>query len=133
VRIDGQALVLQAREAAARAYAPYSQFAVGAALLGESGKIYTGCNVENASYGLTICAERAAVFQAVAQGERRFQAIAVSLPGAATPCGACRQVLHEFAPDLKIFISDESGRLIHEFTLADLLPGAFGSGNLSNH
>ena len=131
--IDGNALVLQAREAAARAYAPYSQFAVGAALLGESGKIYTGCNVENASYGLTICAERAAVFQAVAQGERHFLAIAVSLPGAATPCGACRQVLHEFAPDLKIFISDGGGRLIHEFTLADLLPGAFGSGNIANH
>lgn len=131
--IDGNALVLQAREAAARAYAPYSQFAVGAALLGESGKIYTGCNVENASYGLTICAERAAVFQAVAQGERHFLAIAVSLPGAATPCGACRQVLHEFAPDLKIFISDGGGRLIHEFTLADLLPGAFGSENIANH
>ncbi len=124
--IDGEALVAQAREVAARAYAPYSKFAVGAALLGESGKVYTGCNVENASYGLTICAERSAVFQAVAQGERRFVAMGLSVPGAGAPCGACRQVLHEFAPKINFYIGDELGESVRQISLIDLLPDAFG-------
>lgn len=124
--VDGEALVGMARKVAERAYAPYSKFAVGAALLGESGKIYTGCNVENASYGLTICAERAAVFHAVGQGERCFVAMGLSVPGGGAPCGACRQVLHEFAPDLKLFIGNELGESIREAALSALLPGAFG-------
>ena len=128
--VDGELLVAKAREVASSAYAPYSNFAVGAALLGESGKIYTGCNVENASYGLTVCAERAAVFHAVSQGERRFLAMGLSVPGAGAPCGACRQVLYEFAPDLKLFIGDERGDTVRQVSLRDLLPGAFGPKDL---
>jgi cytidine deaminase len=126
MKLDGEALVRRAREAAARAYAPYSQFAVGAALLGESGAIYIGCNVENASYGLTICAERAAVYHAIGQGERRFVAMGLSVPGAGSPCGACRQVLHEFAPNIKLFIGDVAEGPIREVALNALLPDAFG-------
>ena len=129
---DAALLVARAHEAAANAYAPYSGFAVGAALMGESGKIYTGCNVENASYGLTICAERAALFSAVSQGERRFLAMGLSVPGAGAPCGACRQVLVEFAPNLKFFIGDEHGETVRQDTLQELLPGAFRSSDLKN-
>lgn len=131
--VDGDRLVAEAREAASRAYAPYSKFAVGAALLGASGRIYTGCNVENASYGLTICAERVAVFHAVSQGERQFLAMGLSVPGAGSPCGACRQVLHEFAPDLKLFIGNERGETVGEVLVRDLLPGAFGPNDLGTH
>ena len=130
--VDGERLVREAREAATRAYAPYSEFTVGAALLGASGKIYAGCNVENASYGLTICAERAAVFHAVSQGEQQFLAMGLSVPGAGSPCGACRQVLYEFAPDLKLFIGSESGETIREVLVQELLPGAFGPSDLQS-
>lgn len=130
--VDAAELVRRACEAAREAYAPYSRFAVGAALLGESGAIYTGCNVENASYGLTICAERAAVFHAVGQGERRFLAMGLCVPGAGAPCGACRQVLHEFAPNLKFFISDPNGEAVCEISLRNLLPGAFGPEDLKS-
>jgi cytidine deaminase len=109
-----------------RAYARYSQFQVGAALLGVSGDIFTGCNVENASYGLTICAERAAVFSAVAAGQQRFLMLAIAARGGATPCGACRQVLVEFAPDLPIMlINSDDPMHPTEANLRDLLPGAF--------
>ncbi|MEK6259218.1 MAG: cytidine deaminase [Planctomycetota bacterium] len=109
-----------------QAYAPYSKFLVGAALLTEDGQIISGCNVENASYGLTICAERNAVFAAVAQGHRRFQAIALATVGGATPCGACRQVLAEFCDDLPILIVDvEQPDRVIETSLAVLLPGRF--------
>ena len=91
-----QELIALATRASARAYAPYSGYAVGAALLGKSGHTYTGCNVENASYSLTICAERAVVFKAVSEGERAFEAIAIVTSNGGTPCGACRQVLAEF-------------------------------------
>jgi cytidine deaminase len=120
-------LVELARQARLRAYAPYSRFPVGAALLGRSGQVYTGCNVENASYPLCICAERTAVAKAVSEGEREFQAIAVITATGATPCGACRQVLREFGgPDgaLKVIVADTAGR-IHTFTIAELLPAGF--------
>jgi len=109
-----------------RAYARYSQFHVGAALLAASGEVFTGCNVENASYGLTICAERSALFAAVAAGQQRFEMLAIAARGGASPCGACRQVLVEFAPDLPILLIDSEDPLqINEVNLRDLLPGAF--------
>ena len=109
-----------------RAYAHYSQFHVGAALLAASGDIFTGCNVENASYGLTICAERSAVFAAIAAGQQRFEMLAIAARGGASPCGACRQVLVEFAPELPILLIDsEYPARINEVNLRDLLPGAF--------
>lgn len=119
-------LMAEAERARAMAYAPYSRFAVGAALLTTSGKLFLGCNVENASYGLTTCAERTAVFSAVSAGERTFAAIAVTAREGhgAPPCGACRQVLHEFAPDLWVFWRDDRGRLLKR-RLSALLPKAF--------
>jgi cytidine deaminase len=122
-----QERVIQAAIAAReRAYAPYSKFLVGAALLTPEGEIFTGCNVENASYGLTICAERAAVFTAIAAGRRNFAFLAIATTGAAAPCGACRQVLTEFAPELPIVLIDvDRVGAIVEVQMQDLLPGAF--------
>lgn len=124
-------LIEAARAAQAHAYAPYSQYRVGAALEAEDGAIYVGCNVENASYGLTICAERAAVAAAIVAGARRIRRAVVvtdSDPPAA-PCGACRQVLHEFGPDLAIDAVGPS-RSAH-WTLGELLPAAFGPEQLA--
>ena len=113
--------------ASSTAYAPYSKFKVGAALLTENGEIYTGCNVENASYGMSICAERVATFKAISQGERAFRAIALSTKASAAPCGACRQVLAEFcSPDLPVYIADGGG--IRTLTLGGLLPHGFTFG-----
>ncbi len=123
-------LLRKAVAARARAYSPYSKFAVGAALLCADGEVFLGCNVENASYGLTICAERNAVFAAVAAGRRDFAMLALSVSGAGTPCGACRQVLNEFAPRLPILLGDEDGKLRGEVSLDQLLPNAFGPGSL---
>jgi cytidine deaminase len=120
-------LIFAARRVAEAAWCPYSRFAVGAALLTQSGRIVAGCNVENASSGLTICAERNAVFQAVAEGERSFQRLVVytPTPEPTSPCGACRQVLAEFAPTLPVVcVCDGPGRL--ETSLSELLPHAFG-------
>ncbi|MCJ7668015.1 MAG: cytidine deaminase, partial [Anaerolineae bacterium] len=115
-------LVALAKEVRERAYAPYSDFAVGAALLAESGQVYAGCNVENASYGLSICAERVALFKAVAAGDRRFKAIAVVTETMATPCGSCRQVLAEFGADeLQVIVADLKGQR-EVYTLGELLP-----------
>ena len=116
-------LVDAAREARAKAHAPYSKFAVGAALQSKSGEIYAGCNVENLSFGLTLCAERSAVASAVTNGSREFVAIAVVTDSKepAAPCGACRQVLAEFNPNLKIISVTVSGQ-VQEFDLAKLLP-----------
>jgi len=111
-----------------KAYAPYSGFKVGAAVLGGSGGIYAGCNVENASYGLTVCAERVAVFNAVSAGEKEIRAVAIANTTGkpAFPCGACRQVLAEFAPsDGKMEIHLVSDEGIETHTLAELLPHAF--------
>ncbi len=107
------------------AYTPYSNYTVGAALLTSSGKIYDGVNVENASYPITICAERVAVFKAISEGERSFQAIAVVTRNGGSPCGACRQVLAEFGQDTLVIIADESGKIHRQVTVAELLPGAF--------
>ena len=120
-----------ARAAALASYSPYSKFRVGAAVLTGSGKIFAGCNVENASFGLCNCAERTAIFSAAAGGERRIRAVAVYTPTAAPtlPCGACRQVIHEFGADaLVISVCDSDRRL--ERPLSRLLPGAFGPKDL---
>lgn len=113
------------------AYVPYSKYRVGAALLTESGKVYTGCNIESASYSPTVCAERTAIFKAVSEGERNFSAIAVAggkngkIEGEFPPCGVCRQVMAEFCrPDFKILIVDKNGQY-SEYKLAELLPHAF--------
>ena len=115
------------------AYAPYSKYAVGAALLTSSGKIYDGVNVENAVYSATICAERVAIFKAVSEGERKFTAIAVATSTGGTPCGACRQVLSEFGQDIKVLIVNGEGIVEQETTIAELLPGAFGPQDLPDH
>ncbi len=118
-------LIHKAQEARECAYAPYSNYRVGAALLTTSGKIFTGCNVESAAYPTSMCAERVAVFKAVSEGEREFSAIAVVTSNGGTPCGACRQVLAEFGLDTRVLVADTSGKLKQEATLAELLPGAF--------
>lgn len=121
-----QPLIAAALSVRERAHAPYSKFLVGAALLTDDDQIICGCNVENASYGLTICAERNAVFAAVSQGHRQFQAIALATVGGVTPCGACRQVLAEFCDDLPILIVDvDQPDRVTETSLAVLLPGRF--------
>ena len=120
-------LVALAKQARERAYAPYSNFPVGAALLGRSGRVYSGCNVENASYPLTTCAERTAVTKAVSEGEREFEAIAVVTATGATPCGGCRQILREFGGphgDLRVLVADTAGN-VRVFTIAELLPEGF--------
>ena len=120
------ALVDAARAARARSHSPYSGFAVGAALLCADGEVVTAANVENASYGLTLCAERAAVVRALAEGRREFVAVAVATgaPAPVLPCGACRQVMAEFAPELTVLAVGE-GAEVAEASLATLLPGRF--------
>jgi len=129
--MDESRLVAAAVEARGKAYAPYSGFAVGAALLSKGGRVFTGCNVENASYGLTVCAERVALFKAVSEGVREFEAIAVACGDApCSPCGACRQALYEFAPELKVVLADGQGRRGETMPLSQLLPNAFGPSHL---
>ncbi|MEJ2446770.1 MAG: cytidine deaminase [Anaerolineales bacterium] len=120
-----QELIDLACEVKSKAYAPYSNYQVGAALLTDSGKIYTGVNVENAAYPDSICAERAAVFSAISAGEREFAAIAVATRNGGTPCGSCRQVLSEFGLDIEVLLIDENGTLVRQNTVRELLPGAF--------
>jgi cytidine deaminase len=123
-------LIQVAIEARQRAYAPYSRYSVGAAILASSGVVYSGTNVENAVYPTGTCAERVAVFYAVSQGERKFEAIAVVTSNGGSPCGACRQVLSEFGLDIIVLIADSQGRLIEETSVGELLPGAFGPSDL---
>ncbi len=126
-----QAQLIRAAQAVRRhAYAPYSHYPVGAALLTRSGKIYTGVNVENAAFPSGMCAERVAVFKAVSEGERAFEAIVVVTENGGAPCGACRQVLAEFGTDLEVVVADASGAVVLETTLADLLPASFGPQSL---
>lgn len=125
-----QKLIRAARVARKRAYAPYSHYAVGAALLTTSGKVFTGVNVENAVYPTGTCAERVAVFKAVSEGEREFEAIAVVTSNGGSPCGSCRQVLAEFGLDTVVLLANEKGQLLYETTLAELLPHAFGPKDL---
>lgn len=131
-----EALIEQAKTAMTRAYAPYSRFHVGAALLGASGRVYLGCNVENAAYGVCNCAERTALFKAVSEGERQFAALAVVggpegvIRDVCTPCGVCRQALREFcADDFPIHVCGADGD-VRTFTLSQLLPASFSSENL---
>jgi cytidine deaminase len=118
-------LVEAASEVRRYAYAPYSNYPVGAALLTASGRIYAGVNVENAVYSETICAERTAVVKAVSEGECDFQAVAVVTNNGGSPCGSCRQVLAEFGLDTIVLIADGDGNLVDETTVAELLPKAF--------
>jgi cytidine deaminase len=124
-------LVRLAREARERAHAPFSKFKVGAALRTRTGEIVTGCNIENASYGLTLCAERVAVFKAVSEGLREFDAIAVvaDAPRPTAPCGPCRQILWEFCGDIRVHIVDLSGRK-RTVRMSELLPLPFDGRNL---
>lgn len=123
-------LLRRAREALKNAYAPYSRYRVGACILAADGRMFCGCNVENASYGLTICAERGAVMAAVASGAREFTRIAIVSEGSLPwPCGACRQVLREFAPDIEVLVQDSEGNT-HRATLSELLPMSFGPESL---
>jgi len=122
---DEQSLIDLANNARKRAYAPYSNYKVGAALLTKSGRIYTGVNVENAVYPNTICAERVAVYNAISEGEIEFEKIAVVTDNGGSPCGGCRQVLAEFGLDTIVLIANGEGRLVQETTVAGLLPGAF--------
>ena len=128
-----RALESAAKQAARRAYAPYSKFHVGAAILTATGRVYTGCNVENASYGLCNCSERTAIFNAVAAGETKLRLRCVVVytptPTATAPCGACRQVIYEFGPETRV-ISICRSRERQDHTIGELLPGAFGPDNL---
>jgi len=125
-----QNLIDLANKARKEAYIPYSNYPVGAALRAKSGATFTGVNVENAAYPVSMCAERVALFKAVSEGEREFDVISVVTNNGGSPCGACRQVLSEFGLDTIVLIANGDGKLIEETTIHDLLPGAFGPQNL---
>lgn len=130
--MDAKELMKIARKARQNAYAPYSHFAVGAALLAESGRVYTGCNIENASYGLTCCAERNAIFAAVGAGECRFKMLAVAAdsPEPVAPCGACRQVIAEFG--IPLVVMGNLKEATKTMTAEELLPYGFGQESMNN-
>ncbi len=131
--IDAAQLVKQAIEAQQRAYAPYSHYPVGAAVLTEDGRVHTGCNVENAVYPLTMCAERVAILKAISEGARHIRAVAVVTPNGGTPCGSCRQVMQEFgAPEMPVFIGRSDGNY-RQRTLAELLPDGFSAADLTTN
>ena len=127
-----QELIKQAIAMMKIAYVPYSNYPVGAALLSDGGKVFCGCNVENASYPLTICAERNAVFQAVAAGEKNFKTIVIATQNGGAPCGACRQVMVEFAPQMRVITVDAQGQVFLDTTVADLIPHYFGPTSLTD-
>lgn len=127
--LEWQVLIATATEARKQAYAPYSGFAVGAAVTTATGRVFAGCNVENASSGLTVCAERVAIWKAVSSGERAITALAVVTETGATPCGACRQVMREFAADLPVLVANTEGQ-IWVTSLAELYPYPFAGANL---
>lgn len=120
-------LIRKANEAREQAYVPYSRYQVGAAVLTADGQVFTGCNIENAAYPSSLCAERVAIFKAVSEGHRQLRAIAVVTSNGGSPCGGCRQVMREFGgKQLIVLIADGSGTLLEEFTLEELLPRSFG-------
>lgn len=130
--MDIEQLIEEAKEARKQAYVPYSKFAVGAALLTENGKVYRGCNIENAAYSMANCAERTVLFKAISEGEKNFKLLAVvaDTDRPCSPCGACRQVISEFCPpDMKVVLTNLKGDLL-ETTVKELLPGAFNAGDL---
>ncbi|MGE5250554.1 MAG: cytidine deaminase [Bacteroidota bacterium] len=129
---ERKALIELANEVRKYAYVPYSKYPVGAALRTRSGRVFTGVNVENAVFPVTNCAERTAVFKAVSEGEREFDAIAVVTDNGGSPCGACRQVLAEFGLGTLVIIADGTGRVVREMTVAELLPEAFTPQHLEN-
>ena len=125
--MEAEELIVLAVKAREHAYAPYSGFKVGAALLTTGGRVFTGCNVENASYGLSNCAERTVLLKAVSEGERAFARLAIvaEMEGFLAPCGACRQLFQEFSPGLEVIMANTRGEYMRR-TLEDLLPEAFG-------
>ncbi|WKA52538.1 cytidine deaminase [Planococcus liqunii] len=130
--MEKEQLMTESKTARERAYVPYSKFKVGAALLTADGKVYHGCNIENAGYSMTNCAERTAMFKAVSEGERNFTALAVvaDTKGPVSPCGACRQVIAEFcAPNMPVYLTNLNGD-VQETTVSELLPGAFSTEDL---
>ena len=129
---EKQALIDLANTARQRAYAPYSNYPVGAALRTKTGRIFTGVNVENAAYPQTMCAERVAVFKAISEGENEIEVISVVTDNGGSPCGGCRQVLAEFGLDTIVLLADGNGKLLKETTVKDLLPEAFTPDRLSS-
>jgi cytidine deaminase len=125
-----QTLARQAIEASRHAYIPYSHYPVGAALRAVDGAVYTGCNVENASYPVSICAERTALVKAVSEGQRQFDLLVVATRNGGTPCGMCRQMLFEFAPDLRVVTVDLKGEVYADCRLSELLLSGFGPSSL---
>lgn len=133
MRIDPEirnTLIAEALQARQTAYAPYSHYQVGAALLTASGNIYRGINIENAAYPTSMCAERVAVYKAVSEGEKQFTAIAVATSNGGFPCGSCRQVLAEFGLEIIVIVINQDGEILAENSLSELLPGAFVPGYL---
>ncbi len=131
MKMDAEKLVTAARAARRNAYVPYSHYAVGAAVLAKSGKVYTGCNVENAAYPTSLCAERVAIVKAVSEGERELVALVVVTSNAGSPCGACRQVFSEFAEDdAVIVLATARGNRRKKFTMKQILPDRFGPEHL---
>jgi cytidine deaminase len=126
-----EALVARAGRVRGHAYAPYSGYRVGAALLTSAGEVFEGVNVENAAYPDGICAERSAVFAAVSAGHRQFSTLAVVTENAGTPCGSCRQVLAEFGLETRVILADPDGRIVQQTTVGELLPKAFGPADLT--
>jgi cytidine deaminase len=124
-RTEKQTLIEVARAARQHAYVPYSKYPVGAAVRTKSGRVFAGVNVENAAYPQTMCAERIAIFKAVSEGERVFDAIVVVTDNGGSPCGGCRQVMAEFGLDAIVLLADGQGQLLHEMTVKELLPEAF--------
>ena len=122
---EKQSLIDLANAARERAYVPYSHYPVGSALRTKSGKIYTGANIENAAYPQTMCAERVAIFKAVSEGEKEFEAITVVTNNGGSPCGGCRQVMAEFGLDTVVLMADGDGNIVKETTVKELLPEAF--------
>lgn len=129
---EKQSLIDLANEARERAYVPYSNYPVGAALKTKTGKTYTGVNIENAAYPQTMCAERVAIFKAVSEGEKDFEIISVVTDNGGSPCGGCRQVMAEFGLDMIVLLADKNGSLVKETTVKELLPEAFTPEKLVN-